>query len=89
MNRQCSSKHSLLAQAGGTEEKRGDKGRRHCNSGAESTASYIELSKFFGPHRVPGKKELSEFLLADMCVCQSFAELTEFAAELSELSVPK
>ena len=52
-------------------------------------ASNIELSEFFGPHRVPGRK-LSEFLSAyDLCVKANspsffFAELTAFAPKLTE-----
>ena len=62
------------------------------NTVSESTASNTELSEFFGPHRAPGR-ELSEFLSAyDLCqseVTEFFAELTEFAAELSQSSLPK
>ena len=50
------------------------------NTVSESTVSNTELSEFFCPRRVPGT-ELSEFLSADLFVCQS--ELTEFFAELS------
>ena len=50
------------------------------NTVSESTVQNTELSEFFGPHRVPGR-ELSEFLSAHLCVCQSefFAELSDFA----------
>ena len=63
------------------------------NTVSESTVSNSELSEFFGPHRVPGS-ELSEFLSAYyLCVSPNspsfFAELTEFAAKLSEFSLPK
>ena len=63
------------------------------NTVSEKTVSNTELSEFFGPHRVPGR-ELSEFL-SSYCFCAKanlqniFAELTEFAAELSEFSIPK
>ena len=53
-----------------------------------STVSNTQLSEFFGPHGVPGR-ELSELLSAyHLCAkanSPSFsAELTEFAAELTE-----
>ena len=63
------------------------------NTVSESTVSNTELSEFFGPHRVPGGK-LSEFLAAYYLCAKGnspsfFAELTEFAPELSEFSSPK
>ena len=60
---------------------------------SESTVSDTELSEFFGPHQVLGR-ELSEFLSAYYLRAKAnspsfFVELTEFAAELSEFSLPK
>ena len=58
------------------------------NTVSESTVSRTELSEFFGPRRVPGR-ELSE-LFCQPFVCvpkrthEFFAELTEFAVQLSE-----
>ena len=58
------------------------------NTVSGSTVSNTELSEFFGAHRVSGS-ELSGFLSAyHLCVNANspefVAELTEFAAELSE-----
>ena len=58
------------------------------NTVSGSTVSNTELSEFFGAHWVPGS-ELSEFLSAyNLCAKTNspsfFAELTEFAPELSE-----
>ena len=63
------------------------------NTASESTFSNTELSELFGPHRVLGR-ELSEFLSGYWLCAKSnlpsfFAELTELAAELTELSLPK
>ena len=63
------------------------------NRVSESAVSKIELSEFFGPHRVLGR-ELSEFLSAFDFVCkleltEFVAELTEIARKLSEFSLPK
>ena len=63
------------------------------NTVSGSTVSNTELSEFFGAHGAPGS-ELSELLSAyDLCAkanSPSFSpELTEFAAELCEFSLPK
>ena len=60
---------------------------------SEGTVSNAELSQFFTAHQVPGR-ELSEFLSAyDLCAKANlptfFAELAEFAEELSKFSLPK
>ena len=63
------------------------------NAVLESTVSNTKLSKFFGPHRVPGR-ELTEFLSAYYLFAKEnspsfLAELTKFGAELSEFPLPK
>ena len=58
----------------------------------ESTVSNTELSEFFGPHRAPGRelrKFLSAYYLWVKANTEFFAELAEFAAKLSEFSLPK
>ena len=61
------------------------------NTVSESTVSNTELSEFLGPHPAP-RRELSEFLSA-FCLCAkanspSLRRIHEFAAELSDLSLP-
>ena len=56
------------------------------NTVSESTVSNTELSEFFWP--LPSSGERAQWVpLSLLFVCQS--ELTEFAAELSEFSLPK
>ena len=63
------------------------------NTVSEGTVSNTELTEFFGDHRVPGR-ELNECRSANYLCAKAnspsfLAELAEFAAELSELSLPK
>ena len=60
---------------------------------SESAVSNTKVSEFFDHHRAP-RRELSEFLSAYYLCAEAnspsfFAEVTKFAAELSEFCLPK